>query len=310
MKYRILLLFALAFALMQGQAAVITSSVETIDFGAVEVGYPVTKSFTVSGVNMSDNISLAVTGRKSNYYEVTPTTITPEMAAGGVRVTVKCLPVSYYISPASIMLTSEGAEEVLISITVDPFYPEEMFLSGQTEEFTAMVGETVTHTGTIRFADAEIPPVDPNTPVVRSYGNGMTAIDFDATLLSPDYSISLEGADCIHFSARIVKSSFISKICTVDVSYKPRSTGSHSATLKVTCSRAGVPTVTIPLHGESDGMLCDLDGNGVLDITDLTDIIKLVLQNAGNSTRGDFDCDGVCDIDDVTKFITFLLNAQ
>ena len=295
---------------MQGQAAVITTSVETVDFGAVEIGYPVTASFTVSGYDLSDNINLAVTGRKSNYYEVTPATITPEMAVGGVRVTVKCSPVSYYISPASIMLTSEGAEEVLIPIAVDPFYPEEMFVSGQTEDFTALVGETVTHTGTIRFADAEIPPIDPNTPVVRSYGNGMTAIDFDATLQSPDYSITLEGADCIHFTARIVKSSFISKLCTVSVSYMPRSTGSHSATLNVTCSRAGVPTVTIPLHGESTGMIGDLDGNGVLDITDLTDIIKLVLQNDGNSRRGDFDGNGTCDIDDVTKFITFLLNNK
>ena len=305
MKYKLLLLFAVLFGAALGQAAEITASVETLDFGEVEIGYLVTKSFTVTGSNLSGNINLEVTGRKSNYYQVTPQTITPQEAAGGVRVTVKCSPASYYITPASILLTRADAEDVVVPIAVDPYYPEAMFYNNQVEEFTALVGQIVKRSGSIRFADAEIPPIpDPDTPVVRSY------INFDATLLSGDYSLEIEGPDSNQFFATITKSSSIAKICTVVINYAPHSTGTHEATLKVYCSRAGVPLVTIPLHGETTGMLCDLDGNGVLDITDLTSVIGFVLGEDDNPSRGDFDGDGRCDIDDVTKFISFLLNIE
>ena len=315
MKFRLLFLFALVFTAAQGwaggnQPAVITASVETLDFGAVEVGYPVTKTFSVTGDNLSDNISLEVTGSHSSYYKVTPATITPEQAAGGVTVSVKCSPASQYITKASIVLTTPGAEDVVIPIAVDPYFPAERFYDGTTEEFTAAVGQFVNRRGTIRFADAQIPPDPGVNPVVRSNGSRMLAIDFDASLLSPDYSISIEGADRSQFMARIVKSSSISKVCTVLITYVPRFEGTHNATLTVYCSRAGVPWVTIPLHGECNGVLCDLDGNGMLDVTDLTRMITVVLHPDGDAQQADFNEDGVSDIDDVTKFITFLLNVE
>ena len=301
MKPRTLLLFALLLAMNQVLAAVITTNVETIAFGDVEVGYPVSTTFTVSGEDLSDNIYLSVMGRKSSYYTVTPQTITPQNAAGGVTVTVKCMPSSQYITPASVVLTSSNAEDVIIPISVSLFYPSEMFVNNQTEQFTALVGQMATHTGTIRFADAEVPH-DPNTPVVRSSGAANIA-----PWVSNGYSLSIEGADSHCFSARVVKSSSLANICTVAVSYAPRSTGSHEATLKVVCSNAGVPLVTIPLRGESTGFLCDMDENGLLDISDLTGIIGVVLNESKDPTRGDFDEDGKCDINDVTKFISFLL---
>ena len=315
MKFRLLFLFALIITAAQGWAsgnepAVISASVETLDFGAVEVGYPVTKTFSVTGYNLSDNISLEVTGRHSSYYKVTPSTITPEQAAGGVTVSVKCSPSSNYITNASIQLTASGAEDVIIPIAVDPYFPAERFYDGTTEEFTASVGQFVTRRGTIRFADAQIPPDPGVTPAVRSNRNRMIVIDIDASLLSPDYSLSIEGTDRSQFSAKIVKSSSISKVCTVIITYAPRFEGTHNATLNVNCSRAGVPWVTIPLHGECSGVLCDLDGNGVLDVTDLTHMITAVLHPDGESRQADFNEDGVSDVDDVTEFITFLLNEE
>lgn len=314
MKFRLLFLLALVLAATNGWAsgqATITASVEALDFGEAEVGYTVTKSFMVTGHDLSDNISLMLTGHKTNFYQVTPATITPEQAAIGIVVSVQFIPYSTYVWPADLILSSTDAQDVIIPITATAFFPAESFVNKQTEEFTALVGQRVTHTGIIRFADAEV-PTDPNQPVVRSYGNGMTAIDFDVNLLSPDYSIILEGNDAIHFTARIIKSSAISKVCTVAISYMPRTAGTHEATLKAYCSRAGVPWVTIPLHGETTGVLGDLDGDGMLDIHDLTDMIGMVLyhNNNNNSTRADFDQNGSTDIDDVTKFISFLLNAQ
>lgn len=307
MKYRLLFLFALVLVMIQGQAAVIISSAETLDFGEVEVGYPVTTSFTVTSTNLNDNINLAVTGRKSSYYQVTPTTITPEKAAAGVKVTVKCSPSSQYISPASVTLTSQGAEDVVIPIAVSPFYPAELFLNNHTEEFTAKVGQIVTRTGTIRFADAEVPH-DPNTPVVMLGGNDMLSIAPNGGLIVDGYSLAIEGADSNNFSASFVKSSAITNICTIAINYVPRSIGSHEATLKVYCSKAGVPLVTVNLRGEANDVLGDFDGDGVLDISDVTSMINLVLTDGNHSPRGDFDGDGKCDIADVTDFINYLLN--
>lgn len=308
-------MLALALASTQGWASqtmsdnttpAIAASVETLDYGQVEIGYPVTETFIVNGYNLDDNINLAVTGNKSAYYQVTPQTITPQSAASGVVVTVKCSPVSYYISPASITLTSMDAEDVIIPIHVDAVYPEQMFINNQVEEFTALVGQMVTRTGGIRFADAEVPQ-DPNQPVVMSNDNNNMLLTFGPSSLSSGYSLTLEGTDKSQFTARIVKSSSIANLCTVAITYAPHATGSHQALLKVYCNSAGVPLVTIKLHGDSSGILGDLDGNNVLNVNDLTQMIDLLLNNSAKSLRGDFDDNGTFNIDDVTEFISYLL---
>lgn len=86
------LLFAIALILATAQAwaasAVITANVESMNFGEVEIGYPVTQNFVVTGQNLNDNINLALEGRNTYFYQVTPEVITPEAAAAGATVTV------------------------------------------------------------------------------------------------------------------------------------------------------------------------------------------------------------------------------
>ena len=249
--------------------------------------------------------NLSIEGGNNSYYQVTPETITPQDAANGVVVTVMCKPFSVYFWQANILLSSTGADDVVIPITVDPYFPAEMFYNNHTEQFGAYVGQIVTHTGTIRFADAEVPH-DPTTPVDR--GNGGLTMDVDGTgLIDNAYSLSIEGADPINFSARLVKTSTITNICTVAISYAPHSLGSHQATLKVNCSRAGVPTVTIPLRGDSTGVLGDMDNDGLLDIVDVTKMIDGLLNGHEVDGRADLDCDGTFNICDVTLLINRLL---
>lgn len=306
MKSKLLFAIALILAATQGWAAsaVITASVESLNFGEVEIGYPVTQNFVVTGQNLSDNINLALEGNHTYFYQVTPETITPEAAAAGVTVTVKFLPVSQYIRPVNVVLTSAGADDVLIPLTADPFFPEVMFLNNWTESFTAYVGQMVIHKGAIRFADAEV-PTDPNQPVDRSNDeNGDVMIC--AIPGGGNYSFQIAGADKCHFSARIVNASSITNICTVAISYIPRTCGTHDATLKVTCIKAGVPTVTINLHGESTGILGDLSGNGIIDMDDLSTMINCLLM--GNRTYiGDINDDGVFNMDDLTTLINRLV---
>ena len=308
MKSKLLFAIALILATIQGWAAsaVITTNVESMNFGEVEIGYPVTQTFVVTGQNLSDKINLGLEGRHTYFYQVTPETITPETAAAGVNVTVKCLPVSQYIWPVSVVLTSAGAEDVAIPLTADPVFPEVMFVNNQTEDFTAYVGQIVTHKGAVRFADAEV-PTDPDQPVVRSKGK-----DGDVMICAipggGNYSFQIEGADKSNFSAHIVKASTITNICTVAISYVPRYCGTHDATLKVTCANAGVPTVTINLHGESTQILGDLSGNGIIDIDDLSTMIDWLLTGIRNTSIGDINNDGMFDLDDVTTLIDCLLS--
>ena len=306
MKSKLLFAIALILAATQGWAAsaVITASVENLNFGEVEIGYPVTQNFVVTGQDLSDNINLSLEGRNTYFYQVTPEVITPEAAAAGVTVKVKCLPVSQYIWPVDLVLSSNGANDVVIPLTADPFFPEVMFVNNRTEEFTAFVGQLVTRTGAIRFADAEV-PTDPNQPVDRSNDE-----DGDVMLCAipggGSYSFQIEGADKIHFSARIVKASSIANICTVAISYSPRTCGTHDATLKVNCIKAGAPTVTVKLHGESTEILGDLSGNGIIDMDDLSTMINWLL--IGNrSSLGDINDDGVFNMDDVTTLINRLI---
>ena len=112
-------------------------------------------------------------------------------------------------------------------------------------QFSTDVGQTVTQTISIKFADAE--QSDPNTPVVMSpsYGTPLQSIG----QASGDYSVSIQGAGSQMFSAEITMRSFTSNACTVKVTYNPTTEGAHQATLNVNCSSAGVPTVSVNLTG-------------------------------------------------------------
>lgn len=288
------------------EPAVISVSVDALDFGDLELGYPVVQNVTVTGENLTGDINLAVESEHAYFYQVTPATITPEQAANGATVKVKCLPVSSYVKPANIRLTSLGAEDVLIPITANPCFPDDMFAYNQTQEFSAYAGGVTSRTGAVRFADAEIPP-DPNQPVDRSVGIG-DDVDLNLIDLPGVYSLAITGDDASCFTASIVKKSTLINMCTVRVSYIPKSCGTHTATLLLHCATAGVPEISIPLRGESDGILGDLDGNGVLGIRDVTGMINLLLVGEDNLECADFNCDGKVSISDVTCLISRLLS--
>ena len=178
------------------------------------------------------------------------------------------------------------------------------FVNNRAEEFTAFVGQMDTRMGFIRFADAEIPP-DPT--VVRSGGMD---VNFDGLVDNQHYSIEIEGADCAHFSARLVKTSFTSNECTVAITYTPRAIGTHTAIVRAYCSKAGVPLVSIPLRGESTAVLGDLNGDGKLGITDVVDMINLLMKLDEEPPLADVNSDGLFNITDVTLTIGKLLDSE
>lgn len=241
----------------QGGSPVITASGDMLDFGAVEVGYPVTATLTVGGQNLTGDIALATQARSVNYFKVSPTTISPEQAAAGVNVTVTYSPGSAYWHEASLVLSSPGAQEVVIPITASPYFPENNWSGGAPVRFTAWVGQSVKADGIVRFADYDV-PIDPTQPMITGGAAASTVGVFPGLDGAGAYSVTVEG--CSSFSARIVKSSALTNLCTVRVTYHPTSLpvdGTDRATLKVTCSKAGVPVVTIPLEGTAAIKTCD-----------------------------------------------------
>ena len=183
------------------------------------------------------------------------------------------------------------------------------FVNNGTEDFTASVGQLITRTGIIRFADAEIPP-DPNQPVIMSGGVNATTVNIDGLVDPSCYSFVIEGADSDQFSARMVTTSSIKNECTMAISYTPRSIGSHVATLKAYCSKAGVPLFTIPLRGEAASVLGDLNDDGKVGITDVIGMINLLLSLDEAPSVGDVNCDGLFNISDVMLTINRILETK
>lgn len=177
------------------------------------------------------------------------------------------------------------------------------FVNKNTEEFTGLVGQVVTRTGLVQFADAEIPP-DPNPPVDRN----QVGINLNESL--EVYSLQLTGDDALQFTAQILWRSFTSNKCTVLVTYRPNTLGTHTAILWLHCTNAGVPTVKIPLHGEAIGVLGDLTGDSVLDIRDVSGMVNKLLMGEKDDPAADVNSDGQFTITDVSSLINRLLTGE
>lgn len=278
MKIRILLLSTMILAgLLAWADPVIEANVDSVQFGQVDVGYPVSKIIRVTGSDLEGNINLAVEARFADEYSVSPKTITPEDAARGVFVQVKYRPSTTWSDWANLVLTSENAADLEIPITADPQRNPTIYGYNNQRSYSTHVGKTASSVEVAYFADAEV-PTDPNQPVVRCPMNASFNVfdieDDDFTVYSDIYQLSIEGDDC--FSAKLVRASSIANTCTVRISYNPMTCGTHHAVLNVTCSTAGAPLIVVNLDGEALPN-ADVDGNGEVSINDLSSLIDFLL---------------------------------
>lgn len=270
---------------------------ESLEFGQVDVGYPVSKTMVVTGHDLTDNINLSIIGRYSTEYEVSPSIIKPEDAAAGVTVRVTYRPRSAWSTWATLLLTSTDAADVQVSITADPQRNGTISGYNNQRSYNASVGRTDYSVEVAYFADAEIPPQpDPDVPVVRGIG-----------LISGNYELSIDGDNCFH--AQIVKSSALVNTCTVRISYTPRTSGTHHATLDVICPNAGVPLIRVYLEGAATPPTAgDLDYDGMITINDVASVIDLLMMGTSPSSQADVNGDGILSINDVTDLIDLLLS--
>lgn len=246
----------------QTTGAVIYASVDSLVYTNVTLGYTKTKRFTVSGQGLTDNVTLTLNGVEHNEILVTPDVIAPDDAAAGVIVAVRFAPVFSGELSASLILSSPGAEDVVIPIVTSSNAPNATITGDTSREFTANyggLGSSVTEV--VRWADAGIfPPVNPLMVVGNDGGDSGTlavsAVGGGDGIDNSFYTAFITGGDGC-FSARVFNGSATGKTCSVRITYLPNSLGTHHATLRLTCSNAGVPVIEVSLTGTTTLLKCD-----------------------------------------------------
>ena len=68
--------------------------------------------------------------------------------------------------------------------------------------------------------------------------------------------------------------------------------------------------MTIPVRGEANGVLGDLDGDGIIAVGDISNMVDLLLKGGNASTQGDMDDDGMIGVADISLLIDRLLELK
>lgn len=103
----------------------ITTSASSVSL-STEVGTPITKNITISGANLTGNISLALSGTNADQFSITPTSL----SSTGGSVTITYDPTAGGSHSAKITASSAGAEDV--TVTLKGTATEKLIVSGAT----------------------------------------------------------------------------------------------------------------------------------------------------------------------------------
>ncbi|MBO4803352.1 MAG: C10 family peptidase, partial [Muribaculaceae bacterium] len=250
------------------------------------VGETATKTFTVTGENLTGGINLALDDA-AGVYSVTPTSLTKAQAEAGATVSVTYNPNTFGAHPATITLTSGGAEPVTVSlnglaslIKYDPVMlpanEEHIDLTKFRADWTDETPETNVSSYTLEV-----------TPMLRAQETGDQNSRLITGITDMFYTVN-DLAEAGTFMYR-VKSLYID--------------GTES-------EWSNIEEVT--LLQNTSCLRGDADGSGVVDISDVTTLIGFLLNGSAASyveENADTDFSGSIDISDVTTLISFLLNG-
>ena len=183
---------------------IISATPTTLEF-TTPAGIAMTNTFTVTGENLTGNITVAATGEG---FSVSPTTIAAADAAEGVEVTVTYAPTTAGETTGTITLSSEGAENVTVALTgncleIDAYA---VTVNPETGHDFGTVGTDQTVTWTIKVKNEGANAVTPTlsalaapystnyTPAALAYGEEANiVISFAPTAIQtyPDVPVTL-----------------------------------------------------------------------------------------------------------------------
>lgn len=187
----------------------------SLSFNA-NVGDEVTKNFTVTGTDLTGNVTLAVTG---NGFSINKTNITRAAATEGAEVTVTYHPTAGGSSTGAVTLTSDGAQQVTVSLSGIATTTPTITADPTTLDFVTTVG----------------------TPVTKSFV-------VNSAYLEGNVSLAVEGEGFTVDMTEIVSGA--ANNATVNVTYTPTTFGIHTGTVTLTSPNA--QPVTVTLNGQAD----------------------------------------------------------
>ena len=95
----------------------ITSPKGTVAFGAVEVGKTATQTIAVKGRNLTDAVTLAITGANGSLFTLSTATVSTDDALAGNNITITYAPTAEGMHTATLTLTSNGATDMAVTLT-------------------------------------------------------------------------------------------------------------------------------------------------------------------------------------------------
>ena len=183
------------------------------------VGQSATKTFTVSGTNLTGNLTLSL-NNANGIYSIDKTSITAAQAAAGTTVTVTYNPTVAGNSNATVSITGGGAEAVTVNLSGTAVTPT-ITVNPTTLTFNTIVGQSQTQTFTVTGAN-----------------------------LTGNLSLSLTNSrGAYSISRTIIGATEAANGVTVTVTFNPAFTGAFDGS--VTISGGGAESVTVNLNGTS-----------------------------------------------------------
>ena len=184
---------------------------------SAEVGQTVTQTFTLTGTNLTNNVSVSISG--NNAFSVNPANVSVSDAANGKVITVTYTPTAAGTQTATVTCASNGASSVTVNVTGTATVPPTITVNPSSLSFTGTVGETYTKTFTVT-----------------------------GTNLSSYLTLTLNNANGVYsINPTRITANQAANGATVTVTYTPTEAGTNNAS--VTISGGGATSKTVTLNG-------------------------------------------------------------
>ena len=172
----------------------IVASSESLTFaGYATLSYEL--SCNVKGLHLEDDISVTLND-ENGVYSVSPTTISKDKAAEGIDLVITWSPVEAGSQQATITLSSEGAEDVVVSLngTAEAAIPT-IFASETSLSFSSCINETDSKTLTVsgRFLAGNVTATLTDENGVFSVNPESFEVEENGTTVSVSFNASDEG---------------------------------------------------------------------------------------------------------------------
>ena len=180
-------------------------------------GETYTQTFTVTGKNLTGNVTLTNSG---SVYSISPSTITATQAAAGATVTVTYKPTAAGTQTGTVTIASSGAESKTVSLTGTATNKPALTATPSSLTFTTSLGTAATKTFLLKGTD-----------------------------LTGNVTLSVSGTGFSIDKTSVTKNSATSG-STITVTYNPSAAGTHTGTITISSSDA--ETITVPLNGTAN----------------------------------------------------------